>query len=483
MEEFGQGLARLRHVFGYMVSTHEPGAPLPPPPMELKELAEKTVYFASIGAVLQGGLRYAYEKRSGVLAEEGKQLQQSRRGLAEAYRNRLMRVAHSSLQGVGRFGGISALYFGAEFLAAVFRDCRDYYNSTIGGLVAGSFVGASLMAGKGGGSLGRIRGMILGCALGGALGFPAGLIQDALIESLPEEEARVRMIAIEETRKIAAGHGNTVTPFSQYMSLQSTQDPVGNVIAHLEQGLRESKSSQSTQNEKEEEEKVGEQGTPRGTRNFEQDGNAKVSNPGVEEMFRLWQGIVLEPRSSGFQHACVWVDIRVFQLCCCPEPIVIGTLLKAKAGESGAWLWCSKDEMVLDAIRKMTHANVGSLMVFDQKKVDLEAEVEGHKEDSVVGILTERDYLTKVVVKGRNSSNTKVSEIMTPAKNLVMVTPKHSVLDVMELMVEKNFRHVPVVESSGTMTGMVSIKDVVHVMLKEHREEVGRLNEYIQGTF
>lgn len=109
--------------------------------MELKELAEKTVYFASIGAVLQGGLRYAYEKRSGATGQ-GKQ-QQSRRALAEAYRNRLMRVAHSSLQGVGRFGGVSALYFGAEFLAAVYRDCRDYYNSTIGGLVAGSFVGAS----------------------------------------------------------------------------------------------------------------------------------------------------------------------------------------------------------------------------------------------------------------------------------------------------------------------------------------------------
>lgn len=92
------------------------------------------------------------------------------------------------------------------------------------------------------------------------------------------------------------------------------------------------------------------------------------------------------------------------------------------------------------------------------------------------------DYLTKVVVKGKNSSNTKVSEIMTPSKSLITVTPKHSVLDVMELMVEKNFRHVPVVDSSS-MTGMVSIKDVVQVMLKEHREEVGRLNEYIQGTF
>ena len=94
-----------------------------------------------------------------------------------------------------------------------------------------------------------------------------------------------------------------------------------------------------------------------------------------------------------------------------------------------------------------------------------------------------RDYLTKVVVKGRNSHNTKVCDIMTPVKELVMVTPTNSVLDVMELMVEKNFRHVPVVEQCGTMAGMVSIKDVVHVMLKEHREEVGRLNEYIQGTF
>jgi CBS domain-containing protein len=126
----------------------------------------------------------------------------------------------------------------------------------------------------------------------------------------------------------------------------------------------------------------------------------------------------------------------------------------------------------------MTNANVGSLMV-----VDANTDTNKPKEDSVVGILTERDYLTKVVVKGRNSSSTKVSEIMTPVKDLIMVTPKHSVLDVMELMVEKNFRHVPVVETCGTMTGMVSIKDVVHVMLKEHREEVGRLNEYIQGTF
>lgn len=131
----------------------------------------------------------------------------------------------------------------------------------------------------------------------------------------------------------------------------------------------------------------------------------------------------------------------------------------------------------------MTHANVGSLLVFNPSEIELSGgkrAVTSH--DAVVGIFTERDYLTKVVVKGRNSSNTKVSEIMTPSKSLITVTPDHSVLDVMELMVEKGFRHVPVVEE-GTMAGMVSIRDVVHVMLKEHREEVGRLNEYIQGTF
>ena len=162
----------------------------------------------------------------------------------------------------------------------------------------------------------------------------------------------------------------------------------------------------------------------------------------------------------------------------------------------------------------MTHANVGSLLVYDPAKVKVhDRNNVAQSKDAVVGIITERgwclrackcvflsfathashtytctstststDYLTKVVVKGRQSTNTKISEIMTPSSSLITVSPQHSVLDVMELMVEKNFRHVPVIEG-GAMTGMVSIRDVVHVMLKEHREEVGRLNEYIQGTF
>ncbi|GAB4814542.1 hypothetical protein N2152v2_001588 [Parachlorella kessleri] len=139
--------------------------------------------------------------------------------------------------------------------------------------------------------------------------------------------------------------------------------------------------------------------------------------------------------------------------------------------DSGAWLWCSRDDWVIDAIRKMTHANVGSLVVFDASKVTVDraaSKVINATQDAVVGIFTERDYMTKIIVKGKNSSSTKVSEVMTPAEKLVTVTPKHSVLDVMSLMVEKNLRHVPVVDA-GALAGMVSIKDVVQVMLKEHR--------------
>ncbi len=58
------------------------------------------------------------------------------------------------------------------------------------------------------------------------------------------------------------------------------------------------------------------------------------------------------------------------------------------------------------------------------------------------------DYLTKVVVKGKQSAQTKVEEVMTPQAVLITVTPEHSVLDVMALMMEKNFRHVPVVSAT-----------------------------------
>ncbi|KAA6427440.1 MAG: hypothetical protein FRX49_02103 [Trebouxia sp. A1-2] len=135
-------------------------------------------------------------------------------------------------------------------------------------------------------------------------------------------------------------------------------------------------------------------------------------------------------------------------------------------------------------IYEMAKGNVGSLLVFDPSKIKFasEEQVKSAAGDAVVGIVTERDYLTKVVVKGKSSTSVHVREVMTPAERLMTVTPNHSVLEVMEMMNDNNFRHVPVV-NEGQYLGMVSIRDVVSIMVQEHREEVGRLHEYIQGSY
>ncbi|KAK9791632.1 hypothetical protein WJX73_009275 [Symbiochloris irregularis] len=161
-------------------------------------------------------------------------------------------------------------------------------------------------------------------------------------------------------------------------------------------------------------------------------------------------------------------------------------VLHSKKDNHGAWLWCAKDDFVIDAVRKMTKGNVGSLLVFDPSKIDLAPQeastMKSAHEDAVVGIVTERDYLTKIVVMGKSSSDTKVSDVMTPQSRLMTVPPSDSVIKVMELMMKHGFRHVPVVDA-GVYLGMVSIRDTVQVMVEEHKDEVGRLTEYIQGNY
>ncbi|EIE24360.1 CBS-domain-containing protein [Coccomyxa subellipsoidea C-169] len=159
----------------------------------------------------------------------------------------------------------------------------------------------------------------------------------------------------------------------------------------------------------------------------------------------------------------------------------IGQVLQSKH-DAGAWLWCSKDDLVIDAVKKMTKGNVGSLLVFDPEKITIDQPIKEASGDAVVGIVTERDYLTKVVVKDQSSKDLAVSQIMTDKSKLMTATPQQSVVDVMKLMTENNFRHVPVVHE-GKYLGMVSIRDVVHVVVEEHKEEVGRLHEYIQGSY
>lgn len=141
-------------------------------------------------------------------------------------------------------------------------------------------------------------------------------------------------------------------------------------------------------------------------------------------------------------------------------------------------LWVSDECMVLDAVKKMASNDVGSLLVYDKDKAS-----GGHiptSADACVGIITERDYLKKIIVRGLASATTPVSAIMTPAEQLAVLTPQHSVLEAMHAMIKLNIRHVPVIDKDA-MTGVLSMKDVVRVLLDDQKHEIDSLKDYIHG--
>ncbi|EEF35965.1 CBS domain-containing protein CBSX3, mitochondrial [Ricinus communis] len=154
------------------------------------------------------------------------------------------------------------------------------------------------------------------------------------------------------------------------------------------------------------------------------------------------------------------------------ESTTIADVLKGKGKSAdGSWLWCTTEDTVYDAVKSMTHHNVGALVV-----------VKPGEQKSIAGIITERDYLRKIIVQGRSSKSTKVGDIMTEENKLITVTPDTKVLRAMQLMTDNRIRHIPVINDKD-MVGMLSIGDVVRAVVAEHREELERLNAYIQGGY
>ncbi|XVF33821.1 hypothetical protein REPUB_Repub18cG0003700 [Reevesia pubescens] len=154
------------------------------------------------------------------------------------------------------------------------------------------------------------------------------------------------------------------------------------------------------------------------------------------------------------------------------ESTTIDDILKAKGkGADGSWLWCTTDDTVYNAVKSMTQHNVGALVV-----------LKPGEQKSIAGIITERDYLRKIIVHGRSSKSTKVGDIMTEENKLITVTPETKVLRAMQLMTDNRIRHIPVIDDKE-MVGMVSIGDVVRAVVIEHRAELDRLNAYIQGGY
>ncbi len=122
------------------------------------------------------------------------------------------------------------------------------------------------------------------------------------------------------------------------------------------------------------------------------------------------------------------------------------------------------DYIVVDALRLMAEKNIGSLVVMDNEKY--------------LGIITERDYSRKVILKGKSSSETKVSEIMSV--DLPSLSPADKMDHCMELMTDKNIRYLPVMEG-GHLVGIISMSDVVKETILAQKETISQLQNYIQS--
>jgi CBS domain-containing protein len=141
-------------------------------------------------------------------------------------------------------------------------------------------------------------------------------------------------------------------------------------------------------------------------------------------------------------------------------------LVKHLLDQKGREIWSvDASEPVLAAIRMMAERGVGALPVL--------------RDGQLAGMVSERDYARKVILMGRASADTPVSQIMSSP--VITVTPDDRVHRCMELMTQKRIRHLPVVDEGGTMVGMVSIGDLVRAVIEEQRETIEQLERFIAG--
>ena len=123
----------------------------------------------------------------------------------------------------------------------------------------------------------------------------------------------------------------------------------------------------------------------------------------------------------------------------------------------------SKDQSVMQALILMSEKNIGAIIIVDNN-------------DFPIGIFSERDYARKVILKGKNSKDTLLDEVMT--KELIAVTRDFKIDQCMELMTVHRIRHLPILENKKVV-GIISIGDVLKIMIKEQKELIDHLQRFI----
>jgi len=141
----------------------------------------------------------------------------------------------------------------------------------------------------------------------------------------------------------------------------------------------------------------------------------------------------------------------------------VGVILAHK----GSAVWSiAPNSMVFDAIQLMADKNVGALPVMEAKQL--------------VGMISERDYTRKVVLRGKRSKEIKVAEIMST--EVTTTRPQESVEECLRLMTEKHFRHLPVMEGNKVV-GIISIGDLVKWVIASQSAAIAHLENYIHGGY
>lgn len=133
-------------------------------------------------------------------------------------------------------------------------------------------------------------------------------------------------------------------------------------------------------------------------------------------------------------------------------------------GKAARVISVAQETPVLEMIRLMAEHGIGSVLVM--------------RGDQLIGIATERDYARKVILKGRSSQDTPVSDVMSSP--VVSVGPGEDVRHCMKIVTERRIRHLPVVEE-GMVIGLISIGDLLKWVIEEQKQEIEQLQQYIAG--